>query len=336
MIISRAPLRITLGGGGTDLPSYYEKHEGFLIAGTINKYIFVGANHQFYDNYNLKYSHIEIKEKIDNIDHNLFREALRLLEVEKGIELTSLADIPSGTGLGSSGAFLVALLNTLHEYKGYKNHKRSLAEEACKIELEILKEHEGKQDKYACAYGGIKSYKFHKNGRVSVVPLVDEDLVKSTLEENLVIFFTGDKRKGTASTALKNQDKKLRDKESNMTNTMHKIKDIGLETKTAFEEGDFDQFGMLLDKHWQIKKQYAPHSTNKFIDDCYQRAKTLGAFGGKIMGAGGGGGFLMFYHPGPTTSRWQFITEMETMGLKRLKYKFDMQGVKTIAEEEME
>lgn len=333
MIISRAPLRVPLGGGGTDLPSYYEKHEGYLIAGTINKYIFVGANHQFYDNYNLKYSQIEIEEKINNVDHNLFREALKLLDIDKGIELTSLADIPAGTGLGSSGAFLVALLNTLYEYKGSKVDKRTLAQEACKIELEILKEHEGKQDKFVCSFGGIKAYKFHKNGRVSVIPIANDDIIRSELENNLFLFFTGEKRKGTASTSLKKQDEELKQEESDMIVKMHEIKSIGIATKTAFENCDFDKFGSLLDRHWEIKKKYSPGCTNKFIDECYQKAMDCGCLGGKIMGAGGGGGFFMFYHPGPPTSQWQFIDEMKKLGLTEMEFKFDFDGVKGIVED---
>lgn len=336
MIISKAPLRITLGGGGTDLPSYYEKYEGFLIAGAINKHVYVGANRQFWPNYSLKYSKIEIKENINEIEHPLIREALRLLKIKGNIEITSLADIPSGTGLGSSGAFLVALLNTLHLYYNQEKSKRELAEQACEIELEILKEHEGKQDKYACAFGGIKGYYFHKNGRVSVVPLVDEDYVISELESKLFIFFTGERRKGKASDILKKQDIKIKEEEKDMTEKMNKIKVIGLRTKKAFENNNFDAFGRMLDEHWKVKKEYSITSTSPFIDKCYQTAIDYGALGGKIMGAGGGGGFFMFYHPGESKEIWEFVYKMKTLGLERLNFKFDREGVTNITKEEYE
>jgi len=334
MIISRAPLRITLGGGGTDLPSYYKQYGGFLISGAINKYILVGANKQFYDNYSLKYSKIEIAKRKNDIGHKLIREALKLLDIKPGIEITSLADIPSGTGLGSSGAFLVSLLNTLHHYKGNNPTKRQLAEEACKIELEILKEHEGKQDKYACAFGGIKAYKFLDYGKVEVMPLIDEDIIISELESKLHLYFTGEKRKGTASDALKTQDEKTKKGDSEYLSYLHQIKVIGKESANALQKGDFDKFGILLNDHWEIKKQYSPECTNDFIEKCYKTAIDNGSLGGKIMGAGGGGGFFMFYHPGPSKETWDFQREMKKLGLHEMPFKFDREGVSIISKEE--
>ena len=329
MIISKAPFRISLGGGGTDLPSYYEKYGGFLIAGAIDKHIYVGANQQFYNNYSLKYSKIEIEEKINNIEHKLIREALKLLNIQPGIEITSLADIPAKTGLGSSGAFLVSLLNTLHLYKGETVSKRVLAEEACIIELNILKEHEGKQDKYACAFGGIRGYEFDKHGNVKVIPFVDEDIIKLTLEENLYLFFTGIRRKNFASDALKEQDMKIKKENKDMVEYMHEIKQIGLDTKKAFEERNFDLFGSLLNKHWLIKKKYSTQSTNEFIDKCYTFAMKKGALGGKTIGAPGGG-FMMFYFDGKPKDRWNFLDNMKSLGLKHIPLKFDMMGVEKI------
>jgi D-glycero-alpha-D-manno-heptose-7-phosphate kinase len=321
MIISKAPLRITLGGGGTDLPTYYKKYGGFLITGAINKYVFVGANRQFYDTISLKYSKIETVKELKDISHPLFRETLKYLGINHGVEITSLADIPSGTGLGSSGAFLVALLNTLHHYSGGSITKRQVAEEACKIEMDILGEHEGKQDPFATACGGIKIFEINKNGFVNIIPIVNEDLVKSTLEQNLFLFFTGEKRKGTASTILKEQTETQTDEK------MHEIKKIGMLTKTAFENQDFDVFGKFLNEHWKIKKKYSPNSTNDFIDMCYERAMECGCLGGKICGAGGGGGFFMFYHPGPVVSQWEFVEKMKKNGLHHMPFKFDDDGV---------
>ena len=330
MIISRAPLRISLGGGGTDLPSYYEKREGFLIAGAINKHVYVGANHQFYDNYSLKYSKIEIKKNIHDIEHPLFREAIRLLKIKPGIELTSLADVPAGTGLGSSGSFLVALLNTLHYHKYGEVHlKRTLAEEACQIEIDILKEHEGKQDPYASAMGGIRAYKFHKPGGVSIIPLENEDLVRHNLEEKLLLFFSGKKREGTASDILKKHDNKMKKNKEETLKYMDEIKDIGKASFEFLQEGNFEAFGCLMHKHWCIKKKYSPESTSKEINSIYDFALDRGALGGKVVGAGGGG-FLMFYHPGPSTARWDFIKDMEEVGYKQMEFKFDIEGVTKI------
>jgi D-glycero-alpha-D-manno-heptose-7-phosphate kinase len=332
MIISRAPVRITLGGGGTDLPSYYEKYGGYLISGAINKHVYVSANKQFYNNYFLKYAKMETTEDVNKIEHNLIRESIKLLNIGPGIEITAMADIPSGTGLGSSGAFLVSLLNTLHHYKGENPSKRQLAEEACKIELDILKEHEGKQDKYVCSMAGIKAYEFFQDGKVSVIPLANEDIVMSTLKEKLFLFFTGQKRVGMASDALKNQDEKVKANDADMIDRLHLIKKIGIRTKEVFDSLDFDTFGSLLDQHWEIKKQYSPTSTNPFIDNCYKVAKDNGVLGGKIMGASGGG-FFMFYHPGESKEIWKFVSEMEKLGLRQMKYDFDTDGVTIISKE---
>lgn len=330
MIISKSPLRISLGGGATDLPSYYEKYGGFLIAGGINKYVFVSANKQFYDTISLKYSKFEDVKKIDDIEHNLFREALRLVGIDRKIELTSLADVPSGTGLGSSGAFLVALLNTLHCYKGNTPTKRQVAEEACRIELDILKEHEGKQDLYATSFSGIKAYEYHSDGRVSVIPIVNEDIVKQELERNLFLFFTGERRETTASDVLKKQDEDCKIGNDKMMVQLHKIKKIGERTKAAFEDNNFDMFGRFLNEHWKIKRDYSPTTTNDKIDKWYQIALDNGATGGKICGAGGGGGFFMFYHPGTEKEHWKFVETMEESGLHNMEFKFDNDGVTTI------
>jgi len=328
MIISRAPLRITLGGGGTDLPSYYEKYGGFLISGAIDKYIYVGANHQFWHNYSLKYSKIEIAEEIDDIQHPLIKEALKYLNIQKGIEITSLADVPSGTGLGSSGAFLIALLNTLYHFNYLNPSKRTLAQDACHIELDIMKEHEGKQDKYACAEGSLKAYTFHPDGKVSITPLQDEDLLMRELEKKIYIFFTGEKRKIRAADALANQDIKLKQKDMDMTEKMHSIKRIGELTKQAFDNFEIDKFGMLLNEHWKTKISYAPDATTPFIDECYETAMEYGALGGKIMGAATqGAGFFMFYHPEEDKKSWDFVSAMEKKGLKRMPFKFDRKGV---------
>lgn len=329
MILSRAPTRLPLGGGGTDLPSYYEKHEGFLIAGAINKYVIIEANKQFYDTISLKYSKLEVVSSINEIKNPLFREALKFTKINGQIEIASLSDIPAGSGLGSSGAFLVGLLNTLHQFKQEKITRRQLAEEACRIEIEIMKEHEGKQDKYASAFGGIRAYKFHKNGNVSVTPLTNEDVIKTELEDKLHIYFTGLTRIGTASDSLKRQDIGLKEDNEEMTNYLHEIKRIGYETVNAFQDLDFDRFGRLLDDHWKIKQKMNPPKDSQ-ITQTYNYAIKHGAIGGKIMGANTDVGFFIFYHPGPKKKLLEFNDIMLKQGLKHMPFKFDIDGTVTL------
>lgn len=327
MIISRAPVRITLGGGGTDLPSYYSKHGGFLIAGGINKYVLVSANKQFFKTYRLKHSGIEEVEKTKDIKHNLFREAIKLLDIKPGIELTSLSDVPSQSGLGSSGVFLVSLLNTLHAYKGEYVSKSELAEEACKIEIDILKESVGKQDQYMGAFGNITALTINKNGLVKVEPLKLKEYTYEELENNIILFYTGVKR--SASGILKSQDKKTKDKNNETINILHKIKEIGLKTRKSLERGDTDKLGEFLDDHWKIKKDLSKGISNPIINKWYNTAIENGALGGKITGAGGGG-FFMFYHNGTNKEKKGFIKSLEKEGLKRMNYRFDEEGTKIL------
>jgi len=327
MIISRSPVRITLGGGGTDLSSYYSKYGGALIAAAIDKYTFVTAHTRFDNDIKLNYSKTEQVLSIDEIKHNIFREGLRLLNIKKGIELTSLSDIPSSSGLGTSGSFTVAVLNALHTYKKEFVSQKQLAEEACKIEIEILKEPIGKQDQYIAAFGGITSLQFAKDGAVTVKPLKMSEEAQDELHNNILLFYTGISR--SASNILREQDEKSKQEESTTIETLHEIKKIGLETKKAFEQGIIDKLGELLDLHWNIKKRLSKGISNRFIDDCYNIAKKKGALGGKIMGAGGGG-FFMFYHNGNNTKKTVFIKALAKIGLKRIRYNFDFEGSKII------
>jgi len=327
MIISRSPVRITLGGGGTDLSSYYSKYGGALIAAAIDKYTFVTAHTRFDNDIKLNYSKTEQVLSIDEIKHNIFREGLRLLNIKKGIELTSLSDIPSSSGLGTSGSFTVAVLNALHTYKKEFVSQKQLAEEACKIEIEILKEPIGKQDQYIAAFGGITSLQFAKDGAVTVKPLKMSEEAQDELHNNILLFYTGISR--SASNILREQDEKSKQEESTTIETLHEIKKIGLETKKAFEQGIIDKLGELLDLHWNIKKRLSKGISNRFIDDCYNIAKKKGALGGKIMGAGGGG-FFMFYHKGNNTKKTVFIKALAKIGLKRIRYNFDFEGSKII------
>jgi len=327
MIISRSPVRITLGGGGTDLPSYYSKYGGALIAAAIDKYTLVTAHTRFDDDIKLNYSRAEIVKNVDEIKHNIFREALRLLDINNGIELTSLSDMPSSSGLGTSGSFTIALLNALHTYKKEFVSQKQLAEEACHIEMNILKEPIGKQDQYIAAFGGITYFEFEKDGTVTVEPLKMTEEAKDELQNNILLFYTGIRR--SASKILKEQDDKSKKNEDKTIETLHEIKKIGIETKKAFETGNIDKFGEFLDVHWNIKKQLSSGVSNQFIDDCYIHARNNGALGGKIMGAGGGG-FFMLYHNGNNTEKTAFIKEMDSKGLKKMRFNFDFEGSKII------
>lgn len=328
MIIARSPVRITLGGGGTDLPSYYSKYGGALIAAGIDKYTYVTAYTRLFDDtVKLNYSVTEQVTNLSEIQHNIFRESLRFLDVIKSIELTSLSDIPARTGLGNSGSFAVSLLNALHAYKREFVSQRQLAEEACKIEIEILKEPVGKQDQYMGAFGGLTSLSFAKDGTVTVEPVHVTQEGRDELEHNIILFYTGITR--SASTILKEQDEKSKQKDTNTLDTLHEIKKIGLDTKRALEQGNIDKVGEYLDIHWTMKKQLSQGISNPFIDDCYDTARKNGALGGKIMGAGGGG-FFLFYHNGNNNEKTVFVKAMTKKGLQKMRYRFDYEGSKIL------
>jgi D-glycero-alpha-D-manno-heptose-7-phosphate kinase len=252
VIISRAPVRISLGGGGTDLKSYYSKYGGFLIAGAIDKYIFISANKRFYDSIRLSYSQTEIANSVDEIKHKIFREGLKFLNMNNGIELVSIADVPANCGLGSSSSFTVSLLNSLHAYKREFISQKQLAEEACHIEIDVLGEPIGKQDQYISAFGGVTTLTIERDGDVIVEPVKMNEEAVDELERNILLFHTGIER--SASEILSEQnDKSMRD-DAGVIETLHQIKKIGLKTKKEFERGDLDRFGDLLDVHWQVKK----------------------------------------------------------------------------------
>src|SRR6185312_278669 len=253
MIITRSPLRISLGGGGTDLPSYYEKHTGFLIAAAIDKYVCITLHQTFVPELIIKYSKLERVNSIEEIHHPLMRESLRLVGVEiAGLEITSMADIPAGTGLGSSGSFTTALLKALHAHKKNLVHPAELAEQACEIEIGRLKEPIGKQDQYIAAYGGITCFKFLENGKVEAWPLKLSKETRDNLEDNLLLFFTGYSR--SASAILKEQDTKSKSDDKSMIENLHFVKDLGLQSQRALENGNLAEFAHLMDVHWQRKK----------------------------------------------------------------------------------
>lgn len=322
MIVVRSPLRISLGGGGTDLPSYYKENGGFLIAAAINKYVFVSVMNPFTDGYSLKYSEYENVNNIEDIKHPIIRESLKL-GFKKNLEITTLADLPSGTGLGSSGSFTTALLKALH-LNSFKNlNQYELAELACDIEINKLKEPIGKQDQYIASFGGISSFSFNKDDTVDSKPLNISDDTLYDLEDNLMLFFTGYSR--SASKILKDQETKSKQNDEDMLNNLHMVKRLGFESKNALESGDTRIFGELMHEHWENKKKRSGGMSNPKINDWYDIAMQNGAIGGKLVGAGGGG-FLMFM----ADDRNKLRNALTGAGMEEVRFKFDFEGSKTL------
>jgi D-glycero-alpha-D-manno-heptose-7-phosphate kinase len=324
MIIARSPLRITLGGGGTDLPSYYLGHEGFLVAAAIDKYVYVTVTRPFTRGIYLKYSALEHVQKVDQVRHPIMREALTLQELRTPqIEITTLADIPAGTGLGSSASFTTALLKALYAHRRKLIHPQELAELACHLEIDRLREPIGKQDQYIAAYGGLTCFTFHKDDRVTVEPLLVTMDTMFDLEDNLLLFFTGFSR--SASAILEDQQARCRSQDEAMLRNLHYVKDMGYRSRTALESGKLVQFGELMHEHWEHKKRRSGRTSNEQIDEWYALARRNGAVGGKLVGAGGGG-FLMFY----ATDRNLLRHAMANAGLEEVRFKFDFEGTKVI------
>lgn len=324
MIITRSPLRISLGGGGTDLPSYYEESEGFLITAAINKFVYITMHENFQDEIWVKYSKIEKVSDIDDMKHPIFREAIKMLGLERDwFEIQSMADIPAGTGLGSSSSFTTALLRCLHEYKGELVTTEQIAREACEIEMVRLREPIGKQDQYIAAYGGIRAMWFRKDGTVDVETLNMSKDTYYNLEDNLVLYFTGFER--SASQILKEQDDKTRASNADMKNNLDQVKQMGLDSKRAFETGDLRRFAEIMKHHWEIKKKRSGHMSNPDIDEWYDHAMKNGALGGKLIGAGGGG-FLMFY----SEDKVRLRDAMKSTGLKEVRFRFENQGTRLV------
>ena len=294
MIIARSPLRISLGGGGTDLPSYYEDHAGFLIAAAIDKYVYITLHQTFVPELIIKYSKLERVESLDAIEHPIIREALKLVGIPpRGLEITSMADIPAGTGLGSSGSFTTALLKVLHAQKKNLVHPSDLAEQACEIELNRLKEPIGKQDQYIAAYGGLKYTRFNPDGSVFTDPIICSPTTLQQLQDGLLLLYTGLTRK--ADNILVEQAQGTRTEEAKQASLRHMV-GLADQLYEALGRDDLDAFGEVLHCGWVEKRKLASGISNNHIDDWYERARANGAIGGKLLGAGGGG-FLLFYAP---------------------------------------
>jgi D-glycero-alpha-D-manno-heptose-7-phosphate kinase len=319
MIITRTPLRITLGGGGTDLPSYYERFGGLVISAAIDKHIYISSNATFTPDYFLKYSALERVDQAADIEHPIMREALLAHSIEPSVEIVSMADIPSGTGLGSSGSFTVGLLQAIYAMKRDHISAAEVAEEACNIEIERLGRPVGKQDQYVAAFGGLKTYHFEPDGSVKVCPLQVSDTTFHDLEEHLLMFFTGYSR--AADQVLEEQRHKSTTGDSSMIDNLHYVKELGLRSQAALEDGDCEGFADLMHEHWEHKKKRSGMMSNPNIDRWYTLGRENGALGGKLVGAGAGG-FLLFYTREPRRLRGAMAAER----LAEVRFCFDIDG----------
>lgn len=327
MIITRTPFRMTLGGGGTDLPSYYSKYGGFIFAAGLNKYMFVDANQPAVDDLiRLKYSISETVETVGEVQHELAREVLRFTGVEKNIEISSVADIAAGTGLGSSSCYAVGLLHAIHTLKREYVPLAQLAEEDFKIESEVLGRPVGKQDPYLAAFGGLTVLEIGRDGLVKVRRANVSMEVADELNRNLLVFFTGKTR--SADDILTEQSKGVKEERKEVVDSMHYIKDLGYEILEAVEDGNIDEIGKKFHAHWQHKKKISTKMTNPEFDRIYDAALANGALGGKISGAGGGG-FFTFYVPG---NQHGFREAMRQFGLREMRYRFDFEGSKVLVD----
>ena len=329
MIISIAPFRLPLGGGGTDLSSYYKKYGGFLITAAINKYMYVNINlPAIINKIKINYSKVEIVDinKIDSIKHDIVRESLKYLNIECPLEITSMADLSAGTGMGSSSAYTVALLKGLNAMQRRYISIKELAEEACKIEIDLIGKPIGKQDQYATAFGGIVQLEINRLGYVKVTPLNLDHEVIYELENKLLMFYTNIDR--DANKILAEQSEKAKLDEKIVTESMHRIKAIGHEVKKALIKGEVDSFGKLMNEHWLEKKRISKKMSNLKINNWYDLAMQSGALGGKIMGAGGGGFFVFCVGSG---KRKHLRKTMEDAGLKYMDFRFDFEGAKVLA-----
>ena len=326
MIITRSPLRVSLGGGGTDLPSYYLEHEGFVLSAAIDKYVYITVHQTFFEELILKYSQMERVHSLSEIQHPLIREALSLADQQaKFLEITSMSDIPAGTGLGSSGSFLTALLHALHIHTKQLLHRQELAEQACHIEIDCLKEPVGKQDQYIAAFGGLTCFEFRKNGNVQVSPLKISPEVLVNLEDNLALFYTGFTR--SASEILRDQDSRSKTNDQAMVDNLHFVKELGYRSKKSLEDGDLREFAEIMRVHWEHKKKRSNSMSNQSINEWYDLGMQNGALGGKLIGAGGGG-FLMFY----TEDKTRLRHAMHGAGVREVRIRFDFQGTTLVTQ----
>ena len=326
MIVSRTPFRITLGGGGTDLPSYYKNHGGFIFSFCLSKYMYICINRPSADDLiRLKYSISESVESVEDLQHDIAKACLQRTNIKSRIEIASLSDIPAGSGLGSSSTYTVGLLNALHALSGNYKSLEFLADEACKIEIDILKKPMGKQDQYLAAIGGFVVLEIDKDGKVKSKKIKLKKSIMNELNRNLLIFYTGQQRKNNK--ILKEQDDSTKTNKQEVLNSLHYIKESGYKILDIVQSGNLDDLGLMFKEHWEMKKKLSSGVTNDKINLVYNIALQNGATGGKISGAGGGG-FFTFYCK---KNHEQLRSAMKTEGLKELEYSFDLDGSKIIS-----
>jgi D-glycero-alpha-D-manno-heptose-7-phosphate kinase len=319
VIFSRAPLRISLGGGGTDLPSYYRDHGGFLVSGAIDKYIYLLTHTVFQKRYRMKYSETEEVDDPRDIKHPILRETIVRHWNGSPLEIASVADVPAGTGMGSSGAYTVAVLKALAMARRISITPGDLAEQACEIEIDILEEPVGKQDQYVSAHGGICAYTFEPDGRVQVEPLELTEQTLRKLRNNFLLFYTGEAR--SASNILAHQVRQTTRSDAEMVENLHRTKQMGYDSRRLLEAGDIEAYAELMHEHWENKRRRSPGMANERIDALYTLARRSGALGGKLVGAGGGG-FLLVYAQRPEDTR----QAMAAGGAPELVFDFEFQG----------
>jgi len=321
MIVSCAPFRVSFAGGGSDIASFFTKSRGAVLSCTIAKYSFAIV-HPFFNasKYHLKYARTELTESVDDIQHPLLREALRMQQIPSGIEITSVADIPSGTGLGSSSSFAVALLNALYASRGVFASKSVLAEAACALEIDHLAEPIGKQDQYAAAFGGINLIEFEPQGGVLVQPLPVSNAIKAELESNLLLYFTGTQREARS---LLSQQVTAMQRDARTFATIQRMAELAYEMRDILLAGDLDRFGLALHRGWEMKRGLSSQISNSIVDEYYARARGAGALGGKLTGAGGGG-FMVLYCPQSARKRVREAMQ----GLQNLDFRFDWAGAR--------
>jgi D-glycero-alpha-D-manno-heptose-7-phosphate kinase len=325
MIITRTPFRITLGGGGTDLPSYYSKYGGFIFAATINKYMYISVNRPIVDDLvRVKYSKSETVNHRDELQHDIAREAMRMMGIDNALEIVSMANVPEGTGLGSSSCYAVGLLNALHTMKREYVTVKEIAEEACRLEIDILKKPIGKQDQYMAAFGGLTVLDIDKDGTVNVRKANVSEATLDDLNRNLLMFYTNISR--NAIDILSEQSKGAKEEKNDVIESLHYIKELGYKILDAAESGNITDIGLMFDQHWQYKKRISSKISNPRFDEIYEIARRSGALGGKILGAGGGGFFLFYVEE----KQGKFREKMKGLGLKEMRYRFDFEGTKVI------
>jgi D-glycero-alpha-D-manno-heptose-7-phosphate kinase len=321
MIITRTPFRFTLGGGGTDIPAYYSKYGGFIFAAAINKYMVINLNRPIVDCLvRVKYSKSETVNHRDELQHDIAKEAMRMTGIENSLEIASMADIPAGTGLGSSSSYAVGLLNGLHAMKKEALAVQDLAEEACELEIGRLGKPIGKQDQYMAAFGGLRVLEIDKDGAVKVRSARIGDSTLDELNQNLLMFYTNTSR--SANRILSEQSQGAKDEKQNVVESLHIIKEIGYKVLEAAESGNITNIGLLFDEHWKHKKSMSAEISNSWLDEMYEYALQNGALGGKITGAGGGGFFVFYIEKGHS----KFREAMKKSNLKEMKYRFEGDG----------